>query len=110
MGFFVNEMRCLSNAVYQACLRSEVMALHEVPPFVRALVAAHGLSLEAIARVTLHACPQDDHIDYTVEVTTRDMRSYHDSFQQPLAAVEHMTHLLYDRNRDGRLEHLHLVH
>lgn len=34
MVFFVNEMRCLSNAVFQACLRSEVVALREVPPFV----------------------------------------------------------------------------
>lgn len=110
MGFFVNEMRCLSNAVFQACLRNEVMALREVPPFVRALVEAHGIELVALARVTLHACPQADYVDYTVEVTTRDLKSCHDSFQLPLSDVEHMTYVLYDRNRDGLVEHLHLVH
>lgn len=112
MVFFVNEMRCLTNAVFQACLRSEVVALREVPPFVRGLVEANDIVLGTIARVTLHACPQEDHVEYTVEITTQTLRSWHDSFKRPLTEtpVLHMTHVLYDRNRDGKVEHLHLVH
>lgn len=109
--FFVNEMKCLSNAVLQSCLRQDVMALWGVPPCVRHIVEQNSINLRDIAQVTVHACPQEQgSVEYTVEVTTRDMRSCHETFVVADAGSAHMTYVVYDQNRDGAAEYLHLVH
>lgn len=111
MVFYVNEMKCLSNAVLQSCLRQEVLALWGVPPCVRQIVKQNDINLRDIAQVTLHACPQEQgSVEYTIEVTTRDMKSWHETFVVQAVASPHMTYVVYDRNRDGVAEHLHLVH
>jgi hypothetical protein len=109
--FYVNEMKCLSNAVLQSCLRQNVMALWGVPPCVRHIVEQNCLNLRDIAQVTLHACPQEQgSVKYTVEVMTRDMKSCHETYELPDHGAAHATYVVYDRNRDGVVEHLHLVH
>lgn len=109
--FFTNEMRCLSNAVLQACLRQDVAALWGIPPCVRSIVEQNGINLRDIAHVTVHACPQEQgSVEYTVEVTTKNMKSCHETFVLVDPSAAHMTYVVYDQRRDGIAQHLHLVH
>lgn len=109
-GFFTNEQRCLSNAIYQACLKNEISATHGVPPLVRRMVETHKIPFQDILGVELHQCPQlGGFVKYELTVHTR-MASWSEPFQGSGFDLEHDTFTLYDRRRDGKVEYLYLQH
>lgn len=110
-GFFVNEQKCLSNAVLQSCLREQLLATWGIVPLVRRLVQNNALAVQQIVRVELHQCPEAQGIvHYTLSVFCIDGACFHDEFQGSGLNVLHTTFALYDRRRDGAVEHLHLLH
>lgn len=110
-SMFANEMRCLSNAVTQSCMRARLLASQSVPPLVRSMVEEHKIEVQKIALVALHQCPhEDDHVEYDIHLRLTDGRCFHKEFQGAGRDVAHDTYVLYDRRRDGECQHLHLVH
>lgn len=110
--FFRNELRCLSNAVLQSCLRLEVSAGWGILPLVRKLVTDNAISLEKIMYVMLHQCPQPDGIvNYLLSVYVEGvLNCFEMSFQGSGFNVPCADLFLYDRRRDGAVEYLHLQH
>ena len=109
-GFFTNEQKCLSNAVLQACLREQLMATWGIIPLVRRMVQNNAVPVKTVKRVELHQCPQPKgFVQYELHIMLVDGRCYHEEFMGSGFNSEHTTYTLYDRRRDGAVEHLHLL-
>lgn len=110
-SMFRNEMQCLSNAVLQACLRQRLLATWGILPLVRKLVQDNAVPVALVERVELHQCPRERGLVlYELHLQLEDGQCFHQEFQGSGFAAEHRTFTLYDRRRDGKVEHLHLVH
>jgi hypothetical protein len=107
---FANEMRCLSNAVLQACLREHLQASLSIPSLVRRIVTDNKIAVGKVAIVTIHQCPQDDHVEYNLHVCVVGGQCANVDFHGASCEAAHETYVLYDRRRDGECQHLHLVH
>jgi hypothetical protein len=105
-----NEFNCLSNALLQASLRCELPVAYAVPEHVRELV--QGVDVRDVRAVTLHQCPQHHEavVGYEIEVFLRDGSRKKIEFQVAGSTDDHDTYVLYDRNRDGLMKHMHLLH
>lgn len=105
-----NEFNCLSNALLQAGLRCALPVAFAVPERVREMM--DGVDVREVRAVTLHQCPQPKGsiVDYGVEVHLKDGTSKSSEFQGSGLDLVHDTYVLYDRNRDGLMKHLHLLH
>lgn len=105
-----NEFNCLSNALLQAGLRCALPVAFAVPERVRELV--EGVDVRDVRAVTIHQCPQSKGsiVNYEVEVHLKDGVRKSSEFQGSGLDVDHDTYVLYDRNRDGLMKHLHLLH
>lgn len=105
-----NEFNCLSNSLLQAGLRCELLAAFALPDHVRELVQA--VDVRDVRAVTVHQCPdrEESVVDYSIEVFLRDGTRKKGAFQVPGSTDDHDTYVLYDRNRDGLMKHMHLVH
>jgi hypothetical protein len=106
----LNEFSCLSNALLQAGLRCALPVAFAVPEHVRELVK--GADVRDVRAVTLHQCPRpkSQYINYEIEVHMRDGSTKSEEFQATGSEVAHDTFVLYDRQRDGLMKHLHLLH
>lgn len=104
-----NEFDCLSNQLLQASLRCELLAAFVIPEEVRSLL--QDIDVRNVRAVTVHQCPKKNAIvDYEVEVRMRDGSSKAGEFQAVGPCDDHDTYVLYDRDRDGLMKHLHLLH
>jgi len=105
-----NAFDCLSNALLQAGLRCELPIAFMIPFRVQEML--QDGDVRDVRAVTLHQCPQGEEgvVDYEVEVHMRDGSRKTEEFQGTGVDVEHDTYVLYDRNRDGAMKHLHLLH
>lgn len=105
-----NEFNCLTNALLQAGLRFGLPVAFAVPGRVREILQEHKTDLRDVQHVSIHQCPQPQGvIDYRLEVYARRGLVKLETFQGS-GLVEHDTYVLYDRQRDGLMKHLHLVH
>lgn len=110
-GFFINEQKCLSNAVLQACLREQLLATWGIVPLVRNLVQKHNVPVQKVERVTLHQHPDGQGIvQYRLHLCVGDDVCHEEQFQGSGLNAQHDTFVLYDRRRDGVVEYLHLMH
>lgn len=110
VGFGINEMRCLTNAVVQSCMRDQLTVTEGVPPLVRRIIKAHDIPLCKVRKVTLHQCPQEGgYVQYILDVITTEGQ-WSEKFQATRKKEEHEDFLLYDVIRDGVAEFLHLQH
>jgi len=105
-----NEFNCLSNALLQAGLRCELPVAFALPVRVRELM--QDVDVRDVRAVTVHQCPDHDEsvVDYEIEVILRDGTRKKGEFQVSGSSDDHDTYVLYDRNRDGLMKHMHLVH
>lgn len=105
-----NEFNCLSNALLQASLRCGIPAAFLVPERVRDLVA--GTDVRDVQTVTIHQCPNNHEstVDYRVMVNLKGRPLLEHQFQTTDIDVDHDTFVLYDQQRDGRMQHMHLLH
>lgn len=106
-----NEFDCLTNAILQASLRVGLPVAFAVPPRVRDLMQKHEVG--DVFAVTIHQCPRElDVINYKLAVHLRKGEIETESFQGSSYGfdLDHDTYVLYDRWRDGRMKHLHLLH
>lgn len=110
-SMFRNEMKCLSNAVLQSCIRQELLATWGILPLVRRLVQDNAVPVTRVVKVVMHQCPRERGlVQYTLHVQLEDGQCFHQQFQGSGFGAEHRDFTLYDRRRDGKVEHLHLVH
>lgn len=110
-----NEMQCLSNTVLQAGIKQSLfdfsLLQRGVLPLVRKVVTEHDITVGQVSRVELHQCPRERGcVQYTLHVRLEDGACYHQEFQSMGFPAIHRDYVLYDRRRDGKVEHLHLVH
>ena len=114
MVFFGNEMKCLSNAVHQSCIKEGVAVTQGVLPLVRQLVTDHKIPLKRIRAVTLHQCPSEGGLMHfsleVIEGYEGRMTAHEMQFQGSGANTRHRDFLLYEQRRDGVVEHLYLQH
>jgi len=105
-----NEFNCLSNAVLQAGLRCAVPVAFALPVQVREIVGSGDV--RDVRSVTLHQCPQPKGtiVNYEIEVYLKDGTSKSSEFQASGRGLTHDTFVLYDRSRDGLMQHLHMLH
>ena len=105
-----NEFNCLSNALLQAGLRCALPVAFVVPHRVRELV--EGIDVRNVRAVTIHQCPcqKGPVVNYEIEVHLKDGTCKASEFQAEGSDLDHDTYVLYDRNRDGLMNHLHLLH
>lgn len=113
--FVRNEMQCLSNAVLQAGINQSLfdlpMLLRGVLPLVRKVVQDNAIPVGVVAKVEMHQCPRErGFVQYTLHVRLEDGQCFHQEFQGSGFGATHRSYVLYDRRRDGKVEHLHLVH
>jgi len=110
-SMFRNEMRCLSNAVLQSCIRQELLATWGILPLVRKLVQDNAVPVHRVVKVDMHQCPRERGlVQHVLHLMLDDGQCFHREFQGSGFNAEHRTFTLYDRRRDGKVEHLHLVH
>lgn len=111
MFILANEFRCLSNALIQAGLNLLLPVTFHVPPRARELVREAQLPASKVRQVRLHQCPQaENSVLYRVEVEATDGRQWDKEFVMTTEETAHDTFVLYDRDRDGILEYLHVLH
>jgi len=110
MTLFTNQFSCLSNACIQAGLAMSLPVAFSVPVRVRKLVRKQCLAASDIAQVRLHQCPQEDHVRYCIHVQTKDGRWWSEEFVDHNDEQAHDTFVLYDRDRDGVVQYIHVVH
>lgn len=110
-SFFWNDMHCFTNVVHQSCLRDGVSCAIGLLPIARSLVERNGVKLGNIDRVALHQQPDGRGlVEYTLHLCCRDGSCYGVDFQGSGLELGHASFMLYDRRRDGKLEHLRLQH
>ncbi len=111
MFILANEFRCLSNALIQAGLNLSLSVAFHVPQRARELAREAKLPASKVRQVRLHQCPQaEDRVLYRVEVVAMDGRQWDREFEISTDETSHDTFVLYDRDRDGVLEYLHVLH
>lgn len=111
MLFLANEFRCLSNTLIQAGLNLSLPVTFQVPQRARELAREAKLPANRVRQVRLHQCPQaEDRVLYRVEVEAMDGRQWDREFEMTTDETAHDTFVLYDRDRDGVLEYLHVLH
>jgi hypothetical protein len=101
-SMFRNEMQCLSNAVLQACIRQDLFKVWNIVPAVRKLVIDSGVIVQTVARVELYPS--------TLRVVLENGEYFDQAFQGLGLTPDRQSCTLYDRNRDGKVEYLHLLH
>lgn len=111
MGMFKNEMKCLSNAVLQFCVKKELQATWGIVQFVRKIVTDNAIPLSEICHIRLFQEPQGTSFVQHALILTLDDGTTHDiKFQSATMQPYDFSYTLYDRERDGEVEYLHLVH
>ena len=110
MFILSNEFRCLSNALIQAGLNMASPVTFHVPQRARELAREAKLPACQVQQVRLHQCPREDRVLYRVELVATDGRQWDKEFEIVTDEAEHDTYVLYDRDRDGILEYLHVIH
>ena len=110
MKLFVNQFSCLSNTLIQRCLALSLPVTFSVPIRTRKLVRKECVAASDIAQVRLHQCPQEDHVRYCIYVQTKDGRQWSEEFVDHNDEQAHDTFVLYDRDRDGVVQYIHVVH
>jgi hypothetical protein len=105
-----NEFDCLTNALLQAGLRNGLPVAFAIPGHVRRLLGKCQIDVKDVRAVTIHQCPKRQGIiDYCLKVHMRGLVQV-ETFQGSGLNHEHGTYMLYDRYRDGLMQHLHLMH
>src|SRR5580658_6640303 len=117
---YKNEMKCLSNAVLQSCIREEFQATWGILPALRQLVEDKKIPLQTILQVNLHQCPLRGRdgklrgkVEYALELTHAvedDFVTYTYEFKGSSLTAEHKDYTLYRQDRDGVVEFLWLQH
>lgn len=111
MGMFKNEMKCLSNAVLQFCVKKELRFTWGLLPYVRKIVSDNDIPLSKICHIRLFQEAQGQSFVRHALIVTLDDGSTHDvEFQSATLQPYEFSYTLYDRERDGEVEYLHLVH
>lgn len=109
--YYVNDFKCLSHALTRAILRSGIPAISSIPEEVRELLAHDDVKAVDVSSVVLHQCPgADDVINYLLHVSTEDGGWRESEFMVKSPCSVHQDFLLYDKERDGQVEYLHLLH
>jgi hypothetical protein len=106
-----NEFKCLSNAVQQSCIRHGLSVTETCGPLVRQIIREHRVKIERVRSVLLRQIPtRQGYVDYFLEVVTIDDVVWTKNFQGSGLRLPVADFLLYDRERDGVAQYLHLVH
>lgn len=108
--FLANEFSCLSNAVVQAGLSLRLDAVFMVAEKTRLIARVKNVPARDVWQVRLHQCPREGHVLYRVEVLAKDGRRWDTEFLAASDDRDHDTYVLYDRDRDGVVQYLHVVH
>ncbi len=108
--FHASESKSLSNALTQAGLGLALPVAFSVSSRARRLVRDKRVAPSEISQVLLHQCPQEDHVEYRLDVHARDGRRWSDTFVDQNDETAHDTYVLYDRDRDGVVQYFHAVH
>lgn len=106
-----NEFKCFSSSIQQSCIRYGLNVTEACAPMARGLVRTHGVRLNTIQHVILHQVPnRRGIIDYLMELFTVDGTVWCEHFKGSGLGALMADFVLYDRKRDGIVEHLHLQH
>ena len=107
-----NAFNCLSNALLQAGLKMNLPVLHEVPARVRELLLTEGSDVSDVLAVVLRQSPMMNMRDtaYRIDVYMKKGLPRVDNFTQKGWSDNADTFVMYDRSRDGKMQHLHLTH
>lgn len=112
MGMFRNEMQCLSNAVLQSAIKHEMASAWAVADAMRFLVNSEKLALADILYVRLfQEAVGQGIVQCGLVIGLADGTARESQFQfSSLTAKRFNDYVLYDRDRDGEVKFLHLVH
>ena len=111
MGFSQNEFKCLTNAVLQACVKNQVAAAFAVLPVVREMMRDNAIALEGLVSIHLGQHSMGNgRMEFALTLIDDTPRFYKMEGLEWLGdEIEDREILLYDRQRDGVMEYLHLI-
>lgn len=106
------DFKCLSHVLMKAIVRSGIPAISAIPAEARTLAEENGIPADEVRGIVVHQCPRGDgqHVEYRLHLVAFDRRCWEAEFTVVSSCVVHEDYLLYDRDRDGEMEFLHLLH